>query len=819
MNLRGAVDRKYKLELQTLTEIPIGEIRFYEELNYAPSISDIGKVTFKIYDTIMDNGVPIKNEIYSLIKGEMLLVVDDDKYYYINSAKEKAEDGNILEKEVVAYSREYELIKRRISKYEAENRFLYYIKPDGNSGFPYNESSYPGVYVFDTIDEDGLYTGIFNEIEEMTTWRLERNPSTGYPNIPNTISKRVRGLNFADNSLLDVLNRLQEVYECHFSFDTKNKIIKVNRFEDLTVHSGIMISDKNFINELEQNIITEEIRTRIHIQDKDGKGIGDKMPHGNSYVENYEYFYDEMSNHLQNALSQYILENNTYQNNTSLLWEQYDRLLIELDESYIVLSKKKKEVLPHNETIVVLTEIRDGKTLADGTVIVGRNLTPSEEIQLSNATSEARRLNAEIQELETQHKPTIPRSLPTISAELDNVLQELSSFAGKFNMKSMFEEYENTHGLPKDSLYNEMDIYIRDEFVVLEYSASVAEIFDEALALANNLGKPRVQIEIDAENFTKMIDYEDLQGMWQIGTTIDVKHSKMEVIGQIVLLSYEHDAENNTMKLQFSNKTDFVTGGSTLAKNMAKTGYSAARVNIGASAWNKGGYNYRDDASFMAVHLNAVERATELLTGVVTEGYVIMRPNEILIMDNEDPDLAVKVWRWNLNGLGYSSTGIDGNYSLAMTMDGSIVADFISTGTLNASKITVTNLDAGHIETGTLTGITISGNTISGNTISGGSISIGSRFTVDSNGYLTASGATIDGDVTATSGNIGGYAISGDYLVGNDVILGRNAISIGGSSINSGWVNNNTKVLSLENSLINFGFANTGNTVYLYTNK
>ena len=78
--------------------------------------------------------------------------------------------------------------------------------------------------------------------------------------------------------------------------------------------------------------------------------------------------------------------------------------------------------------------------------------------------------------------------------------------------------------------------------------------------------------------------------------------------------------------------------------------------------------------------------ATELITGQLG-GYVLKRENELLIMDNPDPDLAQKIWRWNLAGLGYSNTGIDGPYGLAMTMDGAINANFITTGLLSANLV------------------------------------------------------------------------------------------------------------------------------------
>lgn len=92
----------------------------------------------------------------------------------------------------------------------------------------------------------------------------------------------------------------------------------------------------------------------------------------------------------------------------------------------------------------------------------------------------------------------------------------------------------------------------------------------------------------------------------------------------------------------------------------------------------------------------AIDNATTQINSALG-GYVLKRNGELLIMDTEDVMTATKVWRWNQGGLGYSSTGYNGPYSTAITADGSIVADFITTG----------NLDASIITTGVLLGIVI----------------------------------------------------------------------------------------------------------------
>ncbi|MCI4139638.1 endopeptidase, partial [Bacillus vallismortis] len=77
----------------------------------------------------------------------------------------------------------------------------------------------------------------------------------------------------------------------------------------------------------------------------------------------------------------------------------------------------------------------------------------------------------------------------------------------------------------------------------------------------------------------------------------------------------------------------------------------------------------------------AKENATKLINSGFG-GNVRVYPDRILIMDTKNEMTASKVWQWNINGLGYSSNGVNGPYEIAMTKDGRIVADFITTGVL-----------------------------------------------------------------------------------------------------------------------------------------
>lgn len=88
----------------------------------------------------------------------------------------------------------------------------------------------------------------------------------------------------------------------------------------------------------------------------------------------------------------------------------------------------------------------------------------------------------------------------------------------------------------------------------------------------------------------------------------------------------------------------------------------------------------------------AIDSATEWITGA-DGGAVVLhqdangKPYELLIMDMDNIETARHVWRFNKNGWGYSSTGYNGPYTMAATVDGGFVANFIVAGTMLCDRL------------------------------------------------------------------------------------------------------------------------------------
>ena len=80
-------------------------------------------------------------------------------------------------------------------------------------------------------------------------------------------------------------------------------------------------------------------------------------------------------------------------------------------------------------------------------------------------------------------------------------------------------------------------------------------------------------------------------------------------------------------------------------------------------------------------------------------GYVLLHSSDgtghidelLLLVGTPNLQTVQKLWRWNKNGLGYSSTGYNGSYSTAIDMSGRIVASMVKTGILRAIRIQAGN--------------------------------------------------------------------------------------------------------------------------------
>lgn len=191
---------------------------------------------------------------------------------------------------------------------------------------------------------------------------------------------------------------------------------------------------------------------------------------------------------------------------------------------------------------------------------------------------------------------------------------------------------------------------------------------------ANKIGVPKVSLKLSYAQLEQTEEYKGKALLERVGLC-DTVHVVFERLGV--------DATAKVIKTVYN----------VLLDRYESVELGTPRSNIASTIASAEKNTKTEIDKTKSILQEAVDKATKLITGNLG-GYVVLHssagsdtPDELLVMDEPDINTATKVWRWNLSGWGYSSTGYAGPYRLAATMDGAINADFVTTGTLNAEII------------------------------------------------------------------------------------------------------------------------------------
>ena len=219
----------------------------------------------------------------------------------------------------------------------------------------------------------------------------------------------------------------------------------------------------------------------------------------------------------------------------------------------------------------------------------------------------------------------------------------------------------------------EQDTVIEDDYKDadgnVDEAAYTAALKDDLRAQAINYLKtysfPIVNYELKA-NPEKVTD---------IGDTIEVKDERIGVNILTEVIAYEYDAiAKKYVSLEFGNFTN------TLSDLLA---------NISSSTSNQVGNAVITLTSELS---DALAEAQAKIWNALSSSYCIYEGDKILIVDKLPASRATNVIMINSAGIGFSNTGINGQFTTAWTID----------GTFNAQAINIINLTADLIKGGTL---------------------------------------------------------------------------------------------------------------------
>lgn len=245
-------------------------------------------------------------------------------------------------------------------------------------------------------------------------------------------------------------------------------------------------------------------------------------------------------------------------------------------------------------------------------------------------------------------------------------------------------ESETVVTLPEEPLPIVSSEMVREKTLIMDFT----DRFDSGTAITvemlraaandyirdNPLGMTVPTVKVSFEPLWKQPEYAALLERVNLCDTVTIRHSALgvSVSAMVVQTVYDCLAERYTSITLGSEKSSMITTISEVQNSVNKVQTTVGR--------------------FPKLLQTAIGNATSLITGQ-SGGYVVLhgdengQPYELLILDAPSIEEAVNVWRWNVSGLGFSHNGYNGPFETAITADGQIVADFITSGSLVANII------------------------------------------------------------------------------------------------------------------------------------
>lgn len=283
----------------------------------------------------------------------------------------------------------------------------------------------------------------------------------------------------------------------------------------------------------------------------------------------------------------------------------------------------------------------------------------------------------------------------------------------------------------------------------------------ERYIIRNSIGIPAVSIKVSFVALWQTEEYKDIAPLQRVNlcdwVTIQFERLGISAKAKVIKTVYDVLTERYKSIELGEARTDFAS---------YVVGLSAqTEQNAEAVATNKNYVMTQIDqklVTFEDVMNEAIEDATDQIRGanggnIVTRLDAQGRPYELLIMDNTDIQAARNVWRFNIGGFGFSKTGYNGTYGIAITQSGAIVADYITAGTMTANIIRagilrdLNNRNYWNLETGDMV-------------ISGRLNAASGTFA----GELQAATGSFSGEIQGGSIKIGGTAAVPIFAVNTD---------------------------------------------------
>lgn len=481
--LLKAIKKDFTIELCKVNREVIGVIdkKFLNSIKR--SVTEIDTLEISIPKYIYKYGEKKLNPIWYECKEERLICLNNEEYFVLKRNDFKSdEETNTF----TAYSLEYKLTKFDVIFEDIV------------------------VSIFNTGLNDEEYVSLSDLLYSETGWKfgkIDRNLFFD-TNENNELVEKIRIQDSVNKRWYDYITTdLMEMYGCIPIFDTYNKVIDLVDIKSFGEEIELYLSNDNYIKSLQRVGSSENLVTRLYVIGNDEMDIIGATVTGYPYIEDFSYFYNDMSEELYTQLMKYYemveIRNPIWKN-----------LVDTKMKTLKILTKKKTDLY------VIYEEIRAKKSILES------YKANNDDVNSAIVISEITKLNDEKVILEGEIK-----SLEEDVVNLTSSINEINILCKKETATD-----ENGHLIFNESTLNELkefvycDTYTNDSFI------DVNDLIKEAKRQLELKCFPTVSYTLDLENFIVRVDKNGFNKNWlgDIG------------LGDVIIL-YDKDVEKEVL--------------------------------------------------------------------------------------------------------------------------------------------------------------------------------------------------------------------------------------------------------------------------------
>lgn len=738
--------------------------------------NEIPEISFRIYQFVDGE----KNPYYDKVLEFQYVLLPEIGYFQIMQKPVVITDRNMEYKEVTAQSTEIELGQKYLNTFSI------------NMG---TVESIDGVCLYQAGDSKHSLLNLV----------LEKLPSWSIDYVDPKIATLQRSFEVDNQDVYSFLtSNVSKAFGCIFIFDTLHNTINVYEQDSVSEDTNIVISFQNLAKKIKLTPDADSVKTCVTLVGSDSLTIRE-LNMGYDQIYNFDYFAtpEYMSQELIDAYKDYQKAYEQYNKQYTPLLAEYQDLILEiarLDHEMLPetpLPTKDGQLITTDELAedtevwkeYCLTELETYKKAYEGrqSVLMQKGYGSEKKVEY-----DAREKNVKHSNNNDDGKKHMCIEYKSLYLPVYHILQNINSeITARKSQIQKLENRKKSLKLQMENIISLIDIqknftkeqwlylskFIREEtlsdsnYVVTKTMTKEEELemkqafLDFGKKELSKVSQPQFTFTMDMANIFAFPEFRDQLDKFDLFNYITVL-IRDDYYMKVKILSFNIDFEDRKnfsvtfgSIYKYKNKDIFTTA----VDAMAAASSASTSVSFNKFQWNNGtedAFDIKDKISSGLINAG-VSLSNSRSTMEIDERGLFMNndsdsehPNEKTALTGSNLLFTTDNWQTVRTALGRiqyirsDGTSVD-TYGL--------IAETVLSGYIGGSLI----------EGNTINGGTINGNNINGGTITGSTINNGNKtFYVDENGNLTASKATITGNITATtltateSGKIGGWEIS-----------------------------------------------------------